>query len=433
MNKAWLSFVFVALLCALAVGQNNFKVLHSFSGYPNDGAHPVSDVVFDKVGNLYGVTLGGGSGFGCGDNGCGSVFELSPNKDGSWTEQVLYNFCSNYNGQQCLDGEAPVAGLVLDAVGNLYGTTSGGGTQDGCSLGGCGTVFQLSPPKLSGESWSERVLYSFCSNYKGEACIDGLGPESQLIFDAAGNLYGTTAAGGRGHINQAGEVGGGVVFELSPKTDGWSESVLYNFCSLGHGNSCPDGLIPNGGVIFDAAGNLHGTTDYSGVNGAGVGGTVYEIFRGSEGWTYKLLLDIPQNSKQSIIQSPISFDTAGNLYGTFSAPYGGVFQMNPTTRKLSLFSFNGTDGLDPIGGVYVDSRVAAVYGTTSGSAAGPGNIFKLAVNGKETVLHKFCSWENCTDGEIPWSTLIPDSARDFYGTTEFGGAYGAGVVFEIIP
>ena len=422
-------FAFAALMCASATGQNNFKVLHSFSGYPNDGLSPVSDVVFDRAGNLYGTTAGGGSGNGCGDNGCGTVYELSPNKDGSWSEAVIYSFCTNFDGQDCLDGSYPDGGLVLDPKGNLYGATSFGGPDcpTECSMG-CGVLFELSPPLQRGESWSETVLHNFCSTVANGQCLDGASPTDQLIFDAEGNLYGTTFDGGSGHAP-----GGGTAFEFSPSSKGWIETILYNFCSQGTGNDCPDGYSVYSGLTFDTSGNLYGTATYSGSENDPSGGTVYELSRSGDGWKHQTLLAIPPNSKSNILQGGLAFDVRGNLYGTFSFTEGGVFRLDLLARKIQIFSFNGSDGFDPIGGVYVNSQAEAVYGTTSGSDNGPGNIFQITKNGTETVLHKFCSFTDCTDGEIPWATLVPDKAGNLYGTTEFGGNYGAGVVFEITP
>jgi len=429
---AFALFAFAALMCASAAGQNNFKVLHSFAGYPNDGAHSISDVAFDNRGNLYGTTAGGGSGYGCGDDGCGTVFELSPQQDGSWTETVIHNFCTDYEGGTCLDGAYSYAGLLVDGKGNLYGTTVWGGTNcvDGCSgPGGGGIVYELSPPLVPGGTWTEMVLYNFCEVVQGVKCLDGEEPTSQLVFDAAGNIYGTTAGGGSGHLLG----GGGTVFELSPGADGWKETILYNFCSQGSGNNCPDGYDASAGVTFDTAGNLYGTTTYSGNAQAPTGGTVYELARQGSGWKYQELLDVPADSKRSILQGTISFDASSNLYSTFSGGYGGVFRMSPSGRKLMIFNFDGTDGDDPARGVYVNSEKGVLYGTTTGTDSGPGNFFEIPRSGKETVLHNFCSWMDCEDGDLPWANPVPDQAGNLYGTTEFGGVYNAGTVFEITP
>ncbi len=429
MKACILSILLVLLGSNLSFAQH-FKVLHSFSGYPNDGAHSISDVVFDKNGNLYGTTAGGGNGTGCGENGCGMVFELSPNNDGTWTETVIHSFCSDFNGQICLDGDAPYGGLVLDAIGNLYGTTLYGGSNcvDGCGPdSGGGVVFELSPPANPGGTWTESVLYNFCSTVEGLQCLDGEEPTDQLIFDTAGNLYGTTATGGRGHTTQ----GGGTVFELSPSASGWKETVLYNFCSLGEGDNCPDGYDVRAGVRFDAAGNLYGTTTYSG--NAADGGTVYELSPSATGWQYKELIDVPASSKDSVLQGTVSFDLSGNLYSTFSGTIGGIFQLNPSTRKLRIFSLNGSNGKNPQGGVYLSSQTGKVYATAAFGGNGNGTLFQVGISGKGNVLHDFCSWDACNDGATPWPNPVPDTSGNLYGTTEFGGVDGLGVVWELTP
>src|ERR1700683_1167138 len=186
----------VVLASSFALGQQ-YKVLWSF-GAPNDGATPVSELVLDRAGNLYGTTSYGGAVPACAvDGGCGTVFKLSRGADNTWTETILYNFCGKIGNSLCLDGGVPLAGLIFDANGNLYGTTSAGGTV-ACFLGGCGTVFELSPPSVPGTEWKETVLYTFCGN-QTQSCPDGMEPGSRLAMDAAGNLYGTTPMGGSGH------------------------------------------------------------------------------------------------------------------------------------------------------------------------------------------------------------------------------------------
>jgi len=176
------------------------KIIYSFGG-GTDGAYPESDLIMDAAGNLYGTTNQGGTG--CGSAGCGTVFELIRSKDG-WKHQVLYSFAGG------TDGVFPTAGLVFDCVGNLYGTTADGGSN--CGDGGCGTVFKLSPN--SHGAWTESVLYSFTGSNG-----DGAYPNTDLVFDSKGNLYGTTPGG---------DTGLGVVFKLSPNSGGtWTESTVY--------------------------------------------------------------------------------------------------------------------------------------------------------------------------------------------------------------
>lgn len=219
------------------------NVLYSFQSGGTDGNWPDADLTFDPAGNLYGTTrIGGTDTFHV-----GTVFELSPNGHGTWTESILHSFQSDGK-----DGNTPLAGLVLDTAGNLYGTTEYGGGAS-CS---CGTVFELSPGKNG--QWTEHILHSF--NVE-----NGSGPVAGVIFDAAGSLYGTTFSGGSRN--------NGTVFKLSPNGQGgWKESVLHSFSTLGRGNK--DGVNPWAGLILDAAGNLYGTAT---AGGSKNNGTVFEI------------------------------------------------------------------------------------------------------------------------------------------------------------
>lgn len=216
------------------------KVLHSFDDNGTDGADPYGVVILDSAGNLYGTTYYGGTNT-CGGPGCGIVFELSPGDDGTWTETVLHNF--NFDGR---DGENPAAGLLLDSGRNLYGSTTGGGANDE------GAVFELKVK--NGGGWTEKVLHSF-------DITDGYHPDAPLILDSSGNLYSTTLNGGGYSL--------GTVFELIPQGDGtWTEKLLH---SLGNGT---DGAVPYAGLVFDTAGNLYGMTRQGGNYS---GGTVFEV------------------------------------------------------------------------------------------------------------------------------------------------------------
>jgi uncharacterized repeat protein (TIGR03803 family) len=232
------------------------KVLLSF-GNGTDGILPTGGLIFDKAGNLYGTTSLGGN-LSCSE-GCGTVFELMPQKGGGWTEKVLHEFTGN-------DGELPEAGVVF-AAGNLYGTTVFGGS----ACAGCGTVFELIPQK--GGNWTEKVLHSFRDNRK-----DGYEPTAGVLLDAKGNVYGTTYYGGSGTCKETNGVGCGTVFELLSAAGGrWTEKLLHAFSNNGK-----DGVGPSAGLIVDASGNFYGTTYYGGngtckdTNGTGCG-TVFEI------------------------------------------------------------------------------------------------------------------------------------------------------------
>ena len=245
-------FVFLLVLTVPVSAEWHEKVLYSFQG-GNDGQTPAGGVVFDKAGNLYGATVDGGA-----DNcspmaACGTVFQLQPpaKKGDAWTETVLYVF----KGKASNDGENPDGGLVMDAAGNLYGTAAYGGTGD-CVLlgikGGCGTVYEMSPPAQKGGAWTETTIYSF----KGGN--DGYVPQENLVFDSAGNLYGVTLfGGGKGTTCDPYYQYCGTVFKLSPpkqKGAEWTEKVLYSFAGG------TDGANPNGGLVLDNKGAIYGTT-----------------------------------------------------------------------------------------------------------------------------------------------------------------------------
>ena len=184
-------------------GQWSARTLYSFCAQAGcaDGSDPAHDLLLDASGNLYGVT---GAGGGAGNPGV--VFKLSASPNASWHQTVLHAFCA---APDCADGQSPSGGLVMDSAGNLYGTTYGGGGN------GYGVVFELSPGSAG---WTYQVLNDFCWQ---DSCGDGRNPQAGLIIDSAGNLYGTTTAGG--------SYGYGVVFELRPTSTGWSPTVLYSF------------------------------------------------------------------------------------------------------------------------------------------------------------------------------------------------------------
>jgi uncharacterized repeat protein (TIGR03803 family) len=350
---------------------------------------------------------------------------LSPNHDGTWTESVIYSFCTVFDGIQCLDGGSSDASLVLDSKGNLYGTTSDGGSSSECGEGvGCGVVFELSPPLAPGGAWTETVLYSFCANGR---CLDGALPISQLSFDGSGNLYGTTAGGGA--------VGAGTVFELAPSSGGWTLATLYSFCVEGNGKICPDGDQPQAGVTFDKLGKLYGTTLSGGRKNSEGGGTVYKLSPGASGWTYTLLVAFnPVAGAPALPTGTVSFDPIGNLYSTTSFNLGAVFELLAKTHTLRALVFGNNDPGPPMGGVVVDPRAKAAYGTgTFGGSNSVGGIFKISSSGQETVLYNFCQQANCADGSFPYAGLVKDASGNFYGTTSEGGSNNQGVVFEITP
>jgi uncharacterized repeat protein (TIGR03803 family) len=286
------------------------SALYSFCSLANcaDGADPQAGLTFDQAGNLFGTTAGGGA-----HNGSGTVFKLTPNQNGGWTESVLYRFCSLAN---CADGASPFAGLIFDQAGNLYGTTGYGGAHGVYGVGG--TVFKLTPNQNG--RWTEHVLYSFCSR---PGCVDGVQPFAGLIFDQAGNLYGTTEYGGAAYSNNA----SGTVFKLiRNQNGGWTESVLYSFCSR---LNCTDGSYPQAGLIFDQAGNLCGTNA-----GGGHGyGTVFQLTPNQNGGWTEHVLHAFMDQPGALSAAGLILDQAGNLYGTTSGDgsttFGSVFEITP--------------------------------------------------------------------------------------------------------
>ena len=398
--------VVIVVTLVLAPGawaQNKFKTLHKFKHY-GDGNLPSSTLVFDAAGNLYGTTVKGGHG------GYGTVFKLMRNSDGSWKETVLYSF----NPQvKVKDGYRPYGGVIFDQAGNLYGTTGNGGAYNH------GTVFKLTPN--SDGSWTESVLYSFNSG-------DGFGPEAGLIFDQAGNLYGTTGYGGTYEH--------GTVFKLTPNSDGsWTESVLYSFCSL---TNCSDGRYSEARVIFDQDGNLYGTTADGGVNDHG---TVFKLTPNANGsWTESVLHSFNYTDGAAPV-SGLIFDRVGNLYGTatLGGDYpscGDAFRLTPnsdgTWTESVLHSFNGGDGFGPVAGLIFD-QAGNFYGTTELGGANYGVVFKLWSNSNGgwsyRVLHTFINHP----GASPQADLIFDAAGNLYGTTSGDDDTTFGSVFEITP
>ncbi len=412
-------FLTLILMSGISLARVQYKVLYNFNG--TDGDTPQS-LTSDQTGNLYGTTAFGGtnSDADCNSHGCGTVFKLSPNGDGTWTQTVLYDFCAA--GPHCQDGYNPTSGLVLDAAGNLYGTTLSGGPYGG------GVAYELSPPTQGG-AWGMNLMYFFCA---ASLCADGEDPSGAVAIDAAGNFYGTTASGGNNY--------NGLVFELSPPTSQnlwWTESVLYDFCSVAQGKACLDGNNPIGGVTFDVSGNLIGTTAWGGqyhnhdCNDRGCG-TVFKLSPSPGGWTYALL-DAPVPSVGNAPGAPVTTEASGAAYGTFSEGGangdGAIFKVFPNGEHASV-PLATADGTYPQGPLVVGTNV--VYGTAAGSGSDvPGTIFKMTSLGQESVLYRFCSQKNCTDGEGP-SALV-GSSGSLFGVAGGGGANGKGVVFELTP
>ncbi len=400
----------IVLVLTVVVAQpaqaQTYQVLYNFSG-GQDGAYPEAGVTMDGGGNLYGTAYQGGN------SNRGTVYKLGRRGTG-WVLTPLYNF----SGQ--VDGGAPIAGVVFGPNGTLYGTTEFAGQLCG---EGCGVVFNVRPPasicKTVSCPWAETVIYSFRGDTDGanpgygdltfdragniygttyfggnnaegvvykltlsdgrwtESAIhtfsgesDGENPYSNVIFDTAGNLYGTTFAGGAN--------GYGTVYQLTPNGSNWTENTLYAFQSAANGGK------PFGGVVFDTAGNLYGATSSG---GTGSGGTAYELMPSSGSWSFDLLYSFTGTAYLPGSYGSLTKDAAGNFYGT----------------------------------------------TVKDGANGVGSVFKLTPsNGSWTLtdLHDFAAG---TGGEIPYGSVLIDASGNLYGTASAGGAHGYGVIWEITP
>jgi len=344
-----------------------------FNFVSNDGVDPLAGLVRDNSGNLYGTTSYEGP------HQNGTVFKLEPS--GNFT--VLYGFTGG------ADGGTPRSNLLLDATGNVFGTTTSGGAYNS------GTVFEISP------DGTETVLHSFGNGN------DGKTPFAGLVRDRAGNLYGTTVTGG---AHQS-----GTVFRINAAG---LERVLYSFTG---GN---DGLQPFAGVVLDPSGNIYGCAQYGGASGDG---TLFKLDRTGK-------LTVLYNFAQLTGSYPngVVRDAAGNFYGTTRSggtnDDGTVFKVSNTGQATVLHNFgSGTDGQYPYAPLIRDSA-GNLYGTTYGGGSGRGTIFKVDASGSESVIYAFAG---DADGDAPVGSLVRDAAGNLYGTTVYGGL--GGTIFEISP
>ena len=346
-------------------------VLHLFTGQ-GDGINPAAGVTLDGKGNIFGTTQYGGTANCTNGSGssCGTVYELSPNGSGGWNEQLLYSFPST-------GATNPTAGVILDAMGNVYGTASIGGISSCPSSNiGCGAVYKLTHESAG---WTFRTLHYF---HWMQSRPDGALPQASLFEDAQHNLFGTTVVGGTADA--------GSVFELSPTQSGaYTISLPGSFQTTGD-----SGLEPSSGLIRDQQGNFYGTTSFGGtVNSAcrfGCG-TVFELSPGASGWELQILYSF-QGGTDGImpLHTTLAMDAKGNLYGvtaqggTTGCNCGVVYELSPST-----------------GGGW-----------------------------SEKVLYAF---QGGTDGAFPGGTIVVDAGGNVYGTTQAGGPNGAGTVYKIVP
>ncbi len=402
--------VAIPLACLLTLGvarslsaqQPSYSVVYNFcqGGNYSDAQNPYGDLIADSAGNLYGTTEFGGT------SGEGTVFEISA----AGTETVLHNFAGYPT-----DGAGPLAGLALDTAGNLFGTTNGGGAV------GLGTVFEVS---VGG---TETVLHSFTG-----ASDEGL-PAGKLLLDDEGNLYGTTDGVFSGQY--------GTVFKMTPAG---KVTELHTFPGFSG-----DGENPDAGLTRDSVGNLYGTTFGGGARGFG---TVFEV---SKDETETVLYSFEAGDDGMRPAASLVRDAEGNLYSTTiggggaatescdsvgTLGCGTVFKVPPDGQENVLYSFTGgTDGGVPRSDLLLDPK-GNLYGTTSagGSAGGEcfgqsftcGVVFEVSAAGRERVLHAFAGYPD--DGGIPYGGLLR-VGNYLYGTTNIGGAYDCGTVYQVTP
>ena len=393
------------ILSPLAQAQT-YKVIYNFTG-GQDGASPEAGLTMDRAGNLYGTAYEGGG------NNRGTVFKLA-HKGSGWVFSPLYSF----TGRE--DGGAPIARVVFGPDGSLYGTTEFGGRNCGS---GCGTVFNLKPPPAACRTalcaWTLTVLYRF------SGFSDGANPGyGDLIFAQAGNIYGTTYFGG----NNA----QGVVYELTPSNGSWTEKSIYLF------SGSSDGAYPYSGVVFDKSGNLYGTTYAAGAHGYG---TVFELTPSGSGWTENTLYGFQSATDGGKPFGGLVFDDSGNLYGATSS--GGP---GSGGTAYELTSSNGSWTFDVLYGFASSAYQPGPYGSLTFDVAGnlygtttkegthsAGSVFKMTPsNGgwTETDLYDFTG---SSDGGVPYGSVLLDANGNLYGTASQGGTNGYGVIWEITP
>jgi uncharacterized repeat protein (TIGR03803 family) len=404
---------------AMPVVAQTFSVLHTFTGGA-DGGLPMGGMILDQAGNLYGTAMGGGTGpcSNLGTGGCGTIFQLKKHNS-SWIFNPLYSF------QGGTDGAFPVQALTRGPNGTYYGTTGagGGGSCNVEGAPGCGTVFNVgpnpTPPRTAFLKFRESVLCRFTGDF------DGTNPYSTVIFDQAGNIYGTTA--------YAGANGAGTVFELSPTGGGnYTQTVLHSFA----GGS--DGANPYDGVVFDTAGNLYGTAASGGTYGQGV---VFELSPTGGGNYTETVIHSFSGSDGTNPYAGVAIDSTGNLYGNTSqhGPGGGgtVYEL---ARSGNNWNFNLLYSVPGQG--YALDRVTLdasgnLYETLSfGGAFGMGQVLELARSGSNWTFVGLHDFTNGSDGARPIGGVVLDSNGNLYGTTQVGvgtgcGGDGCGVVWEI--
>src|SRR5579862_9677264 len=373
-----LAMIFSAITLQPAHAQT-FSVLYNFDG-ASHGGDPYASLMRDAAGNLYStVGYGGGTSF------SGGVFKVAP--DG--TETMLYDFTGG------ADGAFPFSPVVRDSAGNLYGTTSQGGSAN------AGVVFKVDP------SGTETVLHSFTGG------ADGIIPTGGLVRDKAGNLYGTTSQGGTSND--------GIVFKISPSG---KETILHTFTG-----SATDGKYPSyTTLLMDTKGIFYGVTEEG---GSADGGILYKM---SKTGKLTILHSFKGGTTDgcNVLGTPF-MDAAGDFYGTTSScgthSLGTVWKVSKDGKEKLLHSFAGgtSDGENPLAGVIMDAAGNLYGDTETGGASNVGTVYKISKAGKFTLLHSF----DGTDGKYPYGSFAQNAKGTIFGSTLNGGTIGYGTVWKI--
>ena len=389
----------MAALTALPAQAQTSTELYSFPNPQTDGGDPLGGLVRDAAGNLYGATYRGGAA------NAGVVYKL----DTSNTQTVLYSFLGT------TDGKGPVDTLYRSTTGSLYGVASSGGvTSTGCTdidgTPGCGTIFKVTT------GGHLDVLHSFHG-------ADGANPQARLFIDGAGNFYGTTYSGGTSNH--------GTVYKLSPTN---KLTILHSF------SGGADGGNPRGRVILDSKGNLYGTAVFGG-NGCELGDGCGVVFKITASGTFSVLHSFADSPDGAFPWAGLQWDSEGNMWGTTTgggndfcdlngSPCGVVYKIRADGTETVFYTFDGSDGVAPGGGVILDAS-GNLYGYTHGDdRASFGAVYKLDPSATKTDLFRFTA---STDGSAPVGTLILDGAGNLYGTAQGNGGPAGGEVFKIAP
>jgi uncharacterized repeat protein (TIGR03803 family) len=390
--------VFTLSLATVAAATTH--VIFSFG--EGEGEYADTDLETDSAGNIYGTTVLGG------DFGSGTVFQLSSTTNG-WVHTVLYSFTGG------ADGGEPYKGVTLDREGNLYGTAVTGGS--GSCEGGCGVVYKLTN---SGGIWSQRVIHAFAGGN------DGSGPGARVTVDRSGNVYGMAPTGGAHGL--------GTIYKIfQGPSGGWSLKVIHAF------TGGADGATGSAGRMILRNGHLYGAATTGGTFGSGV---VFELTPREGQWDFKTIYSFKGQVDGSFPYGALLFDASGNIFGT--TYYGGannigsVYELSRRPigewEEKVLYSFrDGTNGNSPISNLVFDSA-GNLYGTTSEGGLGSGIIFKLSpVSGgqwTESVVHRF---RGPPDGAFAYNGMVVDRFGNFYGATVHGGDNDDGSIYKFTP